>query len=356
MGVGDYIDQLQMQRSGGFNFDNCRRNVLIEEELLRSRTVGGGGGGGSSSSHHLAAGTGNSANDNSHTNITTGGGGGGGLGGGVGVGVGSGDIDPTLSDYSTASTAARCFLAGPRKTGTTICGVLCRDAVVLASDTRATQDAIVADKNCSKLHRIADNIYCAGAGTSADLEHTTEWVAARMELHRLNTHTQPRVGMVVSVLSQELFKYMGYKGCALVLGGVDITGPSLYKVNPHGSTDRSPFATMGSGSLNAMAILEQGFKDNMSITEGKKLVVEAIRAGVFNDLGSGGNIDVCVITKEGKAEHIRPMEEPNPRTFRLPQPVRFPFGTTPVLRRKVEELKSRIIVEPMDTVEAENEA
>ena len=32
---------------------------------------------------------------------------------------------------------------------------------------------------------------------------------------------------------------------ALVLGGVDITGPSLYMIHPHGSTAKLPFVTMG---------------------------------------------------------------------------------------------------------------
>lgn len=31
--------------------------------------------------------------------------------------------------------------------------------------------------------------------------------------------------------------------------------------------------------------------------EGVKLVTEAICSGIFNDLGSGSNVDVCVITK-----------------------------------------------------------
>lgn len=31
--------------------------------------------------------------------------------------------------------------------------------------------------------------------------------------------------------------------------------------------------------------------------EGISLVVEAICSGIFNDLGSGSNVDVCVITK-----------------------------------------------------------
>lgn len=31
--------------------------------------------------------------------------------------------------------------------------------------------------------------------------------------------------------------------------------------------------------------------------EGIRLVTEAICSGIFNDLGSGSNVDVCVITK-----------------------------------------------------------
>ena len=42
-----------------------------------------------------------------------------------------------------------------------------------------------------------------------------------------------------------LWRYQGYISAALVLGGVDYTGPSLYTVYPHGSTDRLPFVTMG---------------------------------------------------------------------------------------------------------------
>lgn len=45
--------------------------------------------------------------------------------------------------------------------------------MVLGADTRATSDTVVADKNCEKIHYIAPNIYCCGAGTSADTENST---------------------------------------------------------------------------------------------------------------------------------------------------------------------------------------
>merc|ERR1712066_54403 len=190
-----------------------------------------------------------------------------------------------------------------------------KDAVVLAADTRATAGPMVADKNCEKLHYIANNIYCAGAGTAADLEHTTQLMESQMELLRLATGTQPRVCTVVRRLSTMLFKYQGYVGCALVLGGVDVTGPHLYQIYPHGSTDMLPFTTMGSGSLAAMAILESEYKEDMTIEEGKNLVAKAIRGGIFNDLGSGGNVDVCVITKDG-GNVFRNYEKPNERKFK----------------------------------------
>ncbi|XP_010773316.1 proteasome subunit beta type-7-like [Notothenia coriiceps] len=45
-----------------------------------------------------------------------------------------------------------------RKTGTTICGIVFKDGVILGADTRATEGMVVADKNCSKIHHISSNI------------------------------------------------------------------------------------------------------------------------------------------------------------------------------------------------------
>ena len=53
------------------------------------------------------------------------------------------------------------------KTGTTISGIVFKGGVVLGADTRSTNGETVADKNCEKIHRISDKIWCCGAGTSA---------------------------------------------------------------------------------------------------------------------------------------------------------------------------------------------
>ena len=60
---------------------------------------------------------------------------------------------------------------------------------------------------------------------------------------------------------------------------------------------------MGSGSLQAMTIIESKYKDNMTKEDAVNLVTEAITAGIYHDLGSGSHVDYCVITKEKADMH-----------------------------------------------------
>lgn len=228
-------------------------------------------------------------------------------------------------------------LPNATKTGTTIVGVVYKDGVVLGADTRATNGPIVADKNCEKIHFIADNIWCCGAGTAADTENTTGMIATKLELHRMATKRTPRTATALTMLKRYLFQYQGHVSAALVLGGVDCTGPSLYTIYPHGSTDKLPFVTMGSGSLAAMSVFETGYKDDLEEDEAKDLVIEAIKAGIFNDLGSGSNVDVCIIRKDD-VEMLRNCVKPNERKYRRKNGYNFPPGTTTVISQTVTKV------------------
>jgi 20S proteasome subunit beta 2 len=230
-----------------------------------------------------------------------------------------------------------------KKTGTTIAGIVFKDGIILGADTRATEGPIVCDKNCEKIHYIAPNIWCCGAGTSADTENSTGLISSQLELHRLSTGRQSRVVTAMTMLKRMLFKYQGHVSAALVLGGVDCTGPSLYTIYPHGSTDKLPYVTMGSGSLAAMAVFEARYKDNMERQEAIDLVHAAICAGIFNDLGSGGNVDLCVITKEG-VDMLRNYDKPNERKYRREKGYHYPRGTTAVLKKEVAPLSKLVTV------------
>lgn len=83
---------------------------------------------------------------------------------------------------------------------------------------------------------------------------------------------------------------------------------------------------MGSGSLNAMSVFESGYKEDMTKEEAMELVARAIKGGIYNDLGSGSNVDLCIITKDGK-EYLRNYETLTEKTYHRQKPVVFPPGT-----------------------------
>ncbi|KAL0631315.1 proteasome core particle subunit beta 2 [Maublancomyces gigas] len=222
-------------------------------------------------------------------------------------------------------------------TGTTIVGCIFDGGVVIAADTRATSGPIVADKNCEKLHYIAPQIWCAGAGTAADTEFTTALISSSLELHSLSTGRKPRVVTCMTLLKQHLFRHQGHIGAYLVVAGVDPTGVHLFTVHAHGSTDKLPYVTMGSGSLAAMAIFETKWQKNLTREEAVALCAEAIEAGIFNDLGSGSNVDVCVIVSD-KATLMRGYITPNERVPKE-QSYKFARGTTAYLKEAIIEKK-----------------
>ena len=100
----------------------------------------------------------------------------------------------------------------------------------------------------------------------------------------------------------------------------------MYTIYPHGSTDKLPFVTMGSGSLNAMAIFESKWKKDLDQNSAVELVSEAIQAGIFNDLGSGSNVDITIIT-EKETIVLRNYNKPNERGIKE-QAYTFAPGTT----------------------------
>ncbi|KAK0733996.1 nucleophile aminohydrolase [Lasiosphaeria miniovina] len=218
-------------------------------------------------------------------------------------------------------------------TGTTIVGCIFEGGVVIAADTRATSGPIVADKNCEKLHYISPNIWCAGAGTAADTEFTTALISSQLELHSLSTGRKPRVVTCMTMLKQHLFRYQGHIGAYLVVAGVDPTGTHLFTVHAHGSTDKLPYVTMGSGSLAAMSVFETQWKPQLTQDEAVALCSEAIQSGIFNDLGSGSNVDVAIITDK-KTTLKRNYIKPNERVPKLKSYI-FKRGTTAVLNEKI---------------------
>uniref|UniRef100_A0A8C7L3I6 Proteasome subunit beta n=1 Tax=Oncorhynchus kisutch TaxID=8019 RepID=A0A8C7L3I6_ONCKI len=206
-------------------------------------------------------------------------------------------LEGNLSELGYSSPKAR-------KTGTTIAGIVFKDGVILAADTRATDDMVVADKNCMKIHYIAPNIYCCGAGVAADAEVTTQMMSSNM-------------------LFSSLHLNCGFCN-ASIPGTRDI--------------------------LAAISIFEDRYRPNLELEEAKKLVRDAIAAGIFCDLGSGSNVDLCVITQAG-VQYLRGYDQPAQKG-KVKGQYKYKPGTTAVLTKTVTPLPLDIVdesIQLMDT-------
>eukprot|EP00096_Caligus_rogercresseyi_P003865 TRINITY_DN1765_c0_g1_i1.p1 TRINITY_DN1765_c0_g1~~TRINITY_DN1765_c0_g1_i1.p1 ORF type:complete len:320 (-),score=92.61 TRINITY_DN1765_c0_g1_i1:95-940(-) len=239
------------------------------------------------------------------------------------------------------------------KTGTTICALIFKDGVVYGADTRSTGGDMVANKHVLKIHQLAPNIIACGAGTSADCDKVTDLVKSQLKLHRLETGRQSRVVTADRLITQRLFQYQGHISAYLLVGGMDATGPHLYSVSAHGSTSPKLFTATGSGMLGAMAELESRYKENMSEEEAKELVKDAILAGIFNDNGSGSDVDLAVVKANDNLEIIRGYVKPNKKGERKNK-YTYPKGTTAIISEVVkpiiiQEHQAQPLVQPMET-------
>jgi 20S proteasome subunit beta 2 len=230
----------------------------------------------------------------------------------------------SLPHCNLASTKGSTIKATLRSTGTTIAGLTLRDGtVILGADTRATDDRMVADKYCSKIHALVDRqVYACGAGTSGDLEALTRQVRFELQLQRLHQESignakvvasdvgtdvdASLTSQVISLLKNRLYEAAGSLGANLIIGSR--ADGSLIALHPHGSMEKVPYAALGSGGLAAMGVLEDGYSPTLTLEKAKKLVMAAIQAGIDNDLGSGSQVDLCILhSQEGgkETEYIR---------------------------------------------------
>ena len=67
-----------------------------------------------------------------------------------------------------------------------------------------------------------------------------------------------------------------------------------------------------------------------------ELVVDAIESGIFNDLGSGSNVDVCVI-REKTTQMLRNYRKPNERAHKE-KDYKFPRGTTAWTKEQIYDM------------------
>jgi len=187
--------------------------------------------------------------------------------------------------------------------GTTTVGVVCKDGVILASDTRVTMGFYVAHKHGKKIYRIDDHLAMTIAGTVADAQRTVDILAANAQLYKINMGRPIPVSSAARLVANLLFsaRYIPLVTQVLV-GGIDETGPHVFLLDPFGSLTEEKCVATGSGSPVAYGVLEDKFRDSMTVEEALPIVVKAVDAAMKRDAASGDSFNVAVIDVKGFRE------------------------------------------------------
>lgn len=187
--------------------------------------------------------------------------------------------------------------------GATTVGVVCRDGVILASEKRVSYGYLVVSKGGKKVFKITDRIGAACAGLVSDMQILVREVEAYAHLYSLEVSRPISVRSAAKLMSNLLFnRRLAPLITQTIVGGTDSEGTSLYVLDILGSVIPDKYAVVGSGTEIAMGALEEGYREDMTMEEGKNLVVRAVKSAISRDVMSGDGIDFLLITKDGTHE------------------------------------------------------
>lgn len=191
--------------------------------------------------------------------------------------------------------------------GATTVGIVCKDGVVLASEKRISYGFSIMSKAGKKVFLVNDRLGVAFAGLVSDAQAVLRRLGAEVRLYELEYHKSMSVRSAAKLLANLLYSQRYYPVFTeTIVGGVDEDGNRLFVLDQLGSLIEDKFAALGTGGAMAISVIEEGYKEGMSLREGKDLAVKAVRAAISRDVASGDGVDVVVISKEGSKEEFFP--------------------------------------------------
>ncbi|MFH1400565.1 MAG: proteasome subunit beta [Nanoarchaeota archaeon] len=190
------------------------------------------------------------------------------------------------------------------KTGTTTVGIVCKDAIILAADKRATAGNFIVDKKVEKVRPINDRLAVTTAGSVSDLQLLVRYLRSELKLKEIRSGRSSTIKEAANLLSGMIYgnirSFSVIPGIThFLLAGYD-TDVHLYDLYPDGSlTPIDDFVSSGSGSVFAYGVLESQYKANMTKEEGIAMAKAAVNVALQRDSASGNGIDVYCVSSQG---------------------------------------------------------
>ncbi|MGC9309711.1 MAG: hypothetical protein ACP5D2_03400, partial [Candidatus Nanoarchaeia archaeon] len=154
-------------------------------------------------------------------------------------------------------------------------------------------------------------------GVSSDIDMLVKLIRAELRLKELRDKKRPNIKEAANLIATIAYKNIRQPSMVQFIAGSIVGGVNenkeaeIYSIEPAGSAMKVEDydANFSSGMPYILGLLERQYKKDLSIEEGQKLAIEAIKASSERDTASGYGVDVFTITKDGIKHTVKQKAE-----------------------------------------------
>ena len=189
--------------------------------------------------------------------------------------------------------------------GNTAIGMVCADGVLLVTDKRIV-DKLVVPEAIEKVFQIDDHIMATAAGIISDARVLIERSQVKAQQHNVTYDAPIDVLSIVKDvcnLKQLTTQSGGLRpfGVSLLVAGSDEDGLKLFETDPTGIYNQYKATAIGEGDAEVEELLHKEYKDSITLEEGLKLAIKAIKKVVGEEF-KAERVDAAFIKKGGTME------------------------------------------------------
>ncbi len=170
--------------------------------------------------------------------------------------------------------------------GSTAIGMVCSDGIIFVTDKRIV-DKLIVPESVEKIWQIDDHIGATASGILSDARVLIERAQLKAQQHKVTYDTPIDVISIVKDicdLKQICTQSGGLRpfGVSILVGGIDKDKPRLYETDPTGIFFEYKASVIGEGEIEIEEILNKEYKPEITIQEGLKLCLFALKKVLGN--------------------------------------------------------------------------
>jgi len=204
------------------------------------------------------------------------------------------------------------------KLGSTAIGIQTGEGVILAVEKRITSP-LMEPNSIEKIMEIDSHIGCAMSGLTADARTMIDHARVETQNHRFTFDEPMTVESTTQSLCDLSLRFGEDRkqkegvmsrpfGVALLVGGVDDNGPSLFHTDPSGTFIQYEAKAIGAGSEGAQTTLQEKYHSSMTLKEAELLALSTLKQ-VMEEKIKSTNVEIAAIPTNTRKFHIyRPDE------------------------------------------------